>query len=161
VLLSTVRAGRNIINRTATGGRRSVELGWLFMPGLGSNTWIRTSGPCSDRVKGDIEGTVSASLIRAPRPVPPEFAGQARAFRNRILADDDRVAPAIGAITTYARDVLRRRHTYRPEHFKHLERAWRLTIPNTGRLAYATECGKNTLTIADTRICSFTFHKGV
>jgi hypothetical protein len=104
---------------------------------------------------------VSASLIRAPRPVPPEFAGQARAFRNRILADDDRVAPAIGAITTYARDVLRRRHTYRPEHFKHLERAWRLTIPNTGRLAYATECGKNTLTIADTRICSSTFHKGV
>ena len=102
---------------------------------------------------------MSASVVRAPRSVPPEFIGQARVFRNRILASDDRVGPAIGAITAYARDVLRRRHTYRPEHFKHLERAWRLTIPDMGRLAYATERGKDSLTIADARICSSTFHK--
>jgi hypothetical protein len=93
--------------------------------------------------------------------VPPEFAGRARAFRYRILAEDNRVGPAIDAITAYARDILRRRHTYRLEHFKHLERAWRLTIPKTGRLAYAVERGKESLTIDDTRICSSTFHKGV
>lgn len=102
---------------------------------------------------------MSAPVIRATRSVPAEFAGHARVFRNRILANDDRVGPAIGAITAYARDVLRRRHTYRPEHFKHLERAWRLTIPDMGRLAYAAKQGRDSLTIADTRICSSTFHK--
>jgi hypothetical protein len=108
---------------------------------------------------GGIEGTVSAPVIRATRSVPAEFAGRARVFRNRILASDNRVGPAINAITAYARDVLRRRHTYRPEHFKHLERAWRLTIPDMGRLAYATERGKDSLSIADARLCSSTFHK--
>ena len=56
--------------------------------------------------------------------------------------------------------ILRRRDAYRPEHFKHLERAWRLTIPEIGRLAYATERGRISLTIADARICSSIFHKG-
>jgi hypothetical protein len=103
---------------------------------------------------------MSAPAIPATRSVPAEFAGQARLFRNRILASDNRVGPAISAITAYARDVLRRRDAYRPEHFKHLERAWRLTIPEIGRLAYATERGKDSLTIADARICSSIFHKG-
>jgi hypothetical protein len=103
---------------------------------------------------------ISASVIRATRPVPAEFVGRARAFRNRILADDDQVGAAIGAIIAYARNVLRRRHSYRLEHFQHLERAWRLTIPNTGRLAFAAERGKDSLTIVDTRICASVFHKG-
>jgi hypothetical protein len=99
--------------------------------------------------------------VRATRSVPPEFAGQARDFRNRILACDNRVGPAIDAITGYARDVVRRRYTYRPEHLKHLERAWRLTIPAMGRLAFASQRTKDSLLIDDTRICSSTFHKGV
>jgi hypothetical protein len=114
-----------------------------------------------NHIAGEIGNRGSVPIIRKKRSVPPEFAGRARAFRNRILDIDDQVGPAIAAITGYARAVLRRRNTYRLEHFRHLERAWRLTIPAMSRLAYAVERTKDSLTIADARVCTSTFHKGV
>jgi hypothetical protein len=105
---------------------------------------------------------MSAAVLPAKKQtVPPEFVGQARMFRNRIAANDDLVGPAVDAITTYAREILRRRPTYRPEHLKHLERAWRLTLPTMGRLAYGVDQNRGSLEVVETRVCSSIFHKGV
>jgi hypothetical protein len=95
----------------------------------------------------------------ASERVPPEFTGMARAFRARIMESDLALQPAMSEIAAYANEIIQRRRTYRPEHFAGIERQWRLTIPETGRIGYATERTKDSLTIADIRLFSSCFRR--
>ena len=68
--------------------------------------------------------------------VPHEFIGQARLFCARIDAAAKLASAAVSQICADARAVVRRRPTWRGEHFSGFERQWRRTIPEEGRIRF-------------------------
>ncbi len=84
--------------------------------------------------------------------VPCEFVGQAWLFRNRIDAAAKIASAATQRIGVDARTIVRRRRTWRSEHFPGFERQWRLTMPDEGGIGLAVGRSMHALTIAEFRL---------
>jgi hypothetical protein len=89
---------------------------------------------------------------RTATNVPREFAGQARLFCARIDSAAKTASAAVQQIAAGAQAIVRRRPSWRPEHFAGFERQWRRTIPDEGRIGLVIERCKRALTIAEFRL---------
>ncbi len=86
-------------------------------------------------------------------PVPAEYVGQARVFRNRIDAADREAVHAIKAIIDPLRArFLRNPRRHRPEMLVDAARMWRAEVPETGRLACGIAMDRKALVITECRL---------
>jgi hypothetical protein len=88
-----------------------------------------------------------------PRPkVPAEYVGRARALRNRFLEADRTATRAIDAATDRLRLRWQRHPVPRPDDLRDAARAWRLSLPDVGRLELSISNDTRSLMISELRV---------
>jgi hypothetical protein len=86
--------------------------------------------------------------------LPAEQLGQARLFRQAVLAADQRVNAAVPLVTAPLRRRLESKPTPRPDHLIDATRAWQSTISDAFTLDVRTRVTKGEFRIAELRICA-------
>lgn len=89
----------------------------------------------------------------SPSPVPFEFTGLARLFRDRVGAEDDSIGRAVMQIMAPLTRRRARSKTFRPADLIDAERQFR-QLPSAGRLSLKIDRDKHGLRIEELRCAS-------